>query len=70
MVTITFCVLSVIVVKLKQEQIEKLVNDSYTHVKEGRIASESRWTLLHYACGENKQDVLKLLLEFKAGRLC
>ena len=52
-----------------KESKKTLVNDSYVHINELGVASNWKWTPIHYACEENNNDILELLLQCEAGTL-
>ena len=54
---------------LPDETIEWLVNDTYQHTDDDGHTSEWKWTPLHYACQENDEEIVELLLKHKAGNI-
>ena len=52
--------------RISLEDAKKLVNDIYQHEVDGK-PDEYVWKSLHYACKNNNEDLIELLLSKGAG---
>ena len=53
---------------MTKEKVNLLVSKPYQHTFVDGKWSKWKWTPLHYACGGNNVDLVKLLLHYGAGK--